>query len=189
MTFIVSLGGNIFKYIHADLQRSLYLKYGENASLTVLSKILGLINFRFWPILNYRASHFFYSNNCRFIARVFAIINFVIFGIEISPKCSIGGGLYLPHTQGTVIGAYSIGKNATIFQGVTLGSKKLDFHYLQSNRPIIGDDVLIGSGAKVLGGITIGSGVVVAANSLVLESLPDLAVAIGVPAKVHKIDT
>lgn len=95
-------------------------------------------------------------------------------------------GLYLPHTQGTVIGAFSIGENATIFQGVTLGSKQLDFEYLEINRPQIGDDVVIGSGAKILGGIKVGSGVVVAANSLVLESLPDHAVALGVPTKIVK---
>jgi serine O-acetyltransferase len=151
--------------------------------------MLGLLNFRFWPTLNFRIAYFFYSKNLRFIAKIFTIINFIIFGIEISPKCSIGKGLYLPHTQGTVIGAFSIGQNATIFQGVTLGSKQLDFDYLEKNRPQVGDDVVIGSGAKILGGIKIGSGVVVAANSLVLESLPDLAIALGVPAKVVKYKT
>ena len=92
----------------------------------------------------------------------------------------------MPHTQGTVIGAYSIGENATIFQGVTLGSKQLDFDYLAINRPQVGDDVVLGAGAKILGGIQVGSGVVVAANSLVLESLPDHTVVLGVPAKVVK---
>jgi serine O-acetyltransferase len=154
--------------------------------LSAPRKILGLLNFRFWPILIFRISQFFYSKNLKFIAKIFTIINFVVYGIEISPKCNIGMGLYLPHTQGTVIGAFSIGKNVTIFQGVTLGSKQLDFEYLEINRPQIGNDVVIGSGAKILGGIKVGSGVVVAANSLVLESLPDHAVALGVPAKVIK---
>ena len=67
-----------------------------------------------------------------------------------------------------------------------MGSKQLDFDYLAINRPQVGDDVVLGAGAKILGGIKVGSGVVVAANSLVLESLPDHAVALGVPAKVIK---
>ncbi|MBT8549388.1 serine acetyltransferase [Polynucleobacter paneuropaeus] len=176
----------MFKYIAADLQRSLHLQYGADANLSAPRKILGLLNFRFWPILIFRTSQFFYSKNFKFIAKIFTTINFIVFGVEISPKCSIGRGLYLPHTQGTVIGAYSIGENATIFQGVTLGSKQLDFDYLAINRPQVGDDVVLGAGAKILGGIKVGSGVVVAANSLVLESLPDHAIALGVPAKVIK---
>lgn len=179
----------MFKYIQADLHRSLHLQYGADAHLSVLRKTLGILNFRFWPVLNFRIAYFFYSINLRLIAKIFTIINFIVFGIEISPKCNIGKGLYLPHTQGTVIGAFSIGENVTIFQGVTLGSKQLDFNYLKINRPIVGNDVVIGSGAKILGGIKIGSGSVVAANSLVLESLPEFAVALGVPAKVVKYKT
>ena len=137
----------------------------------------------------FRIAYFFHSKKLRPIGKIFTIINFIVFGIEISPKCSIGKGLYLPHTQGTVIGAFSIGENVTIFQGVTLGSKQLDFDYLEANRPKVGNDVVIGSGAKILGGIEIGSGAVIAANSLVLESLPELAIALGVPAKVVKYQT
>jgi serine O-acetyltransferase len=88
----------------------------------------------------------------------------------------------LPHTSGTVIGAASIGTNATIFQGVTLGAKFADMSYTQTTRPVLENDVVIGAGAKVLGGVNIGDGARVAANSLVLVSVPAGATAMGVPA-------
>jgi serine O-acetyltransferase len=93
-------------------------------------------------------------------------------------------GLYIPHPVGTVIGATKIGHNATILQGVTLGAKEIDISYLPANRPTIGDNVTIGAGAKVLGGIFIGDNVTIGANAVVTKSLPDHVVAAGVPAKI-----
>jgi serine O-acetyltransferase len=113
-------------------------------------------------------------------------LNFFFFGIEIAVQCRVGKGLFLPHTQGTVIGAYSIGENATIFQGVTLGARELDFSFIESSRPAVGNDVTIGSGAKVLGGLTVGSGSRIGANAVVLESIPANVAAAGVPARVTK---
>jgi len=86
-----------------------------------------------------------------------------------------------------VIGAWSIGENATIFQGVTLGAKELDFSYEESSRPTVGDDVTIGSGAKVLGGLTLGAGSRIGANAVVLDSVPTNVVAAGVPSRIVKI--
>ena len=111
-------------------------------------------------------------------------INFFAFGIEVSVRCPIGPGLFLPHTQGTVIGAWRIGANATIFQGVTLGAKEIDFKYAENSRPTVGDDVTIGSGAKVLGGITLANKVRVGANSVVLTNMPEGVLAVGAPAQV-----
>lgn len=140
---------------------------------------------RFIPVLILRLAQQCQSTKIlRPIAGLLTWANLILFGIEVTPRCRIGGGLFLPHTSGTVIGAASIGTNATIFQGVTLGAKFADMSYTQATRPVLKDDVVIGAGAKVLGGITIGSGARVAANSLVLESVPAGATAIGVPAVI-----
>jgi serine O-acetyltransferase len=117
------------------------------------------------------------------MALMLSLINLVFFGLEVTPRCSIGPGLILPHTHGTVIGAKCIGCNSTIFQGVTLGAKYADLEFDPSTRPIVGDNVTLGAGAKILGGITIGHGAIVAANSLVVSSVPDNAFMIGVPAE------
>lgn len=85
----------------------------------------------------------------------------------------IGGGLILPHTQGTVIGAAKIGNNCIIYQGVTLGSRELDFTSSLSLRPILLDEVIVGSGAKVLGGVCIGPRVVVKANSVITRDISE----------------
>jgi serine O-acetyltransferase len=80
----------------------------------------------------------------------------------------------------------SIGENATIFQGATIGAKGLEIEYSESNRPILGDGVMVGAGAMVLGGIRVGNNVKIGANSVVIRSLPDDVVAAGVPAIVIK---
>jgi serine O-acetyltransferase len=116
-----------------------------------------------------------------------------LFSLNYSPLASIRFSglfcttklpLYIPHPVGTVIGATKIGHNATILQGVTLGAKEIDISYLPANRPTIGDNVTIGAGAKVLGGINIGDNVTIGANAVVTKSLPDNVVAAGVPAKI-----
>ncbi len=114
----------------------------------------------------------------------FSLANVILFGLEVTPRCKIGPGLMIPHTSGTVIGAAELGSNVTIFQGVTLGAKFADLEFNPDARPKLRDGVVIGAGAIVLGGIQIGQNAVVAANSLVTESVPDGALAIGVPAVV-----
>lgn len=142
---------------------------------------------RFIPILIIRLS---YSCNKFILAKplsyALSLINVVFFCIEVTPRCSIEGGLYIPHSLGTVIGASKIGKNCTIYQGVTLGAKYADTHFTENSRPIIKDNVTIGAGAKVLGGIIIGNNVKIAANSLVINSVPDNVTVMGVPATIYK---
>ncbi len=120
------------------------------------------------------------------LARLVSLTNFVFYGIEISVSCSIGPGIFFPHTQGTVVGAWKIGSNVTIYQGVTIGAKEIDLVSTPESRPTICDDVVIGSGAKVLGGITLGNKVKVGANSVVLTDLPPGVLAVGAPAYVKK---
>lgn len=174
-----------FRCIAFDLQRSRELTHGPGPhSATAIW--LGIFSPRFLPVLLCRIAHFFHFRRLSPLAKIFSLLNFFFFGIEIAAQCRIGPGLFLPHTQGTVIGAYSIGRNAIIFQGVTLGARELDFSYLPLTRPIVGDDVTIGAGAKVLGGLSLGSGSRIGANAVVLESIPANVSAAGVPARVKR---
>ncbi len=130
---------------------------------------------RFAPVLLCRLAHWLHLNRLGPLAKLASLINFTFFGIEIAVRCPIGKGLFFPHTQGTVIGAARIGENATIYHGVTLGARDLDLGYSDAKRPALADDVLVGAGAKILGGITIGSGARIGANALVMQSIPPAA--------------
>jgi len=107
----------------------------------------------------------------------------VLFGLEVSPRCEIGPGIFFPHPSGTVIGAWRIGSNVTIFQGVTLGAKELDMDFDFRLRPDVGDNVVLGSGSKILGGIHIGDNVAVGANSVVVDSVEADTTVVGIPAR------
>lgn len=144
-----------------------------------------IIHPRFFPVLLVRIAHSLYK---RKLTRPFAIFpsmcNIFFFGLEVTPKCIIGKGLYLPHTIGTVIGARVIGENVTIFQGVTIGAKYADTGFTIDARPIIGNGVIIGAGAKILGNISVGDNSIISANSLVISTVPNGVIMIGVPAKI-----
>lgn len=116
------------------------------------------------------------------LAKLFSILNLVVFGLEVSSKVSIGGGLFLPHTVGTVIGAERIGENCTIHQGVTLGAAEVDLGFSPNTRPIIGNEVFIGAGAKVIGHVSVGDFARIGTNAVVVKDVPPFALAIGVPA-------
>ena len=145
---------------------------------------INILSPRFIPVLIYRISFFLQDRNLSILAKIFSLINVILFGIEISSRCRIGKGMYLPHTHGTVIGASEIGANSIIFQGVTLGAKNADFSYKEDLRPKIGDNVTIGAGAKVLGGIFLGENSKIGANAVVLIDVPANSLAVGIPAKI-----
>ncbi len=176
----------LLPYLTADLRRARMLIYGVSDEANILRLWLGIVSPRFIPVLLCRLASFFYCLKLMPIAKAFSLFNFFFFGIEIAVKCHIGKGLFFPHTQGTVIGAYYIGENAIIYQGVTLGARELEFCYLKSSRPVVGDNVTIGSGAKILGGLNIGSGSRIGANAVVLESIPSNTVAVGIPARIAR---
>jgi len=175
---------SLLSYLAADLRRARVLLNGSADGVSGLRLWLGVLSPRFVPVLLCRLAHSLYRLKLGPIAKAVSLLNFFMFGIEIAVRCPIGRGLFLPHTQGTVIGAWQIGANATIFQGVTLGAREVDFSYSEQSRPIIGDGVTIGSGAKVLGGLFIGNGARIGANSVVLQSISAQALAVGAPARV-----
>jgi len=176
---------SFFELLRFDLLRSYYLAHGgEILPPQGLRLWLLLLTPRLAPVFLYRLAHFFCRYRIGFLAKAFTCLNHMLFGIEIASACPIGPGLYIPHSQGTVIGAWVIGSNVTIFQGVTLGARALDFNPSPLTRPTIGDGVVIGAGAKVLGAIVLGNDCRVGANSVVLSDLPRGCVAVGVPARV-----
>jgi serine O-acetyltransferase len=176
---------NFREYLKADLRRACQL-LAPGQIKTGLRLWLGIFSPRFIPTLLCRVAYSLHLLKLEPIAKVISLINFFCFGIEIAVRCPIGPGLFFPHTQGTVIGAWSIGSNATIFQGVTLGAKEIDFSYSKQSRPVLGAGVTVGSGAKVLGGIKISDNAMIGANSVVLIDVPENTLAVGVPAKVVK---
>ena len=171
-------------YLAADLRRARLLLHGTIDGVSGLRLWLGMLSPRFFPVLLCRLAYFFYRLNLGPIAKLISLLNFFLFGIEIAVRCPIGKGLFLPHTQGIVIGAWSIGENATIFQGVTLGAKELDFSYKKSSRPLVEDGVTIGAGAKIIGGLVLGSNSRVGANAVVLSDVEAGSLVVGVPARV-----
>lgn len=175
----------LFGSLKLDARRHREL-LGGKVDVSPLQLYMGMLSPRFLPVLLYRLAYACQRRRLLPVAKVFSLLNFLLFGIEIAVACRIGPGLFFPHTHGTVIGAYSIGSNAVIYQGVTIGARDLDFTYDETHRPVLGNGVLLGAGAKVLGGITLGDGVTVASNAVLLTSVPDHCVVGGVPAKIIK---
>lgn len=137
-------------------------------------------------VANHRIAHVFYKCRLFFIARVISQVSRFFTGIEIHPGARIGKGLFIDHGMGVVIGETAIiGDNCTIYQNVTLGGTGKD---KGKRHPTIGDNVMIGSGAKVLGPFTVGSNSKIAANAVVLSEVPENSTCVGVPARVVRIN-
>ena len=133
-------------------------------------------------LLAYRVSHKLYVTKHYFSARLISQIARFFTGIEIHPGAKIGKGLFIDHGMGVVIGETAeIGDNCTLYQGVTLGGTGKDEG---KRHPTLGDNVMVGAGAKVLGPLTIGSGSKVAAGAVLLNPIPEDSTAVGIPAKV-----
>ena len=157
---------------------------GDTREMGALRFVMACFNPRIVPVVLLRLAELFHDKHLGVFAKLCSMLNVAIFGIEVSPKVKIAGGLFLPHTVGTVIGAACIGSNCTIMQGVTLGAVESDLSFTRVLRPVIGDEVLIGSGAKILGGISVGDHARIGANAVVLCDVPAYAVAVGVPARI-----
>ena len=135
-------------------------------------------------LMAYRVAHRLYKKEHYFAARAISQSARFITGIEIHPGATIGKGFVIDHGMGVVIGETTeIGDNCTIYQGVTLGGTGKD---VGKRHPTLGDNVLVGAGAKVLGPFKIGSNTKIAANAVVLNEIPDNCTAVGMPAKVVK---
>lgn len=135
-------------------------------------------------LVHYRIAHFFYRLRLFFIARLISQISRHLTGIEIHPGARIGKGLFIDHGMGIVIGETSIiGDNVLLYQDVTLGGTGLE---KGKRHPTIGNNVVIGAGAKILGNITIGDNSYIGANAVVVQDVPTNSTIVGVPGRVTK---
>lgn len=171
------------KNLRSDIER--YQQWlGYPGPVSTFKFIRTCFNPRMLPVVFIRLAEFFAERRLGVLAKLFTMANVALFGLEASPQVQIGGGLFLPHTVGTVLGAERIGCNVTILQGVTLGTAEPDSGFTAALRPVIGDHVLIGAGAKIIGRVTVGDYAKVGANAVVLQDVPAYALAIGVPARI-----
>jgi len=140
----------------------------------------------FKAVRSHRKANWFYRHNLKFIARWISQRSRHKTGIEIHPGATIGKGLFIDHGMGVVIGETTIiGDNCTIYQNVTLGGTGKD---TGKRHPTLGNNVLVGSGAKVLGPFKVGDNARIAAGAVVLSEVPANATAVGVPARVVKVN-
>ncbi|MBQ8533683.1 MAG: serine O-acetyltransferase [Clostridia bacterium] len=140
----------------------------------------------FKAIRMYRKANWCYRHKLFFLARAISQRAVRKTGIEIHPGATIGKRFFIDHGTGVVIGETTeIGDDVTVYQGVTLGGTGKD---TGKRHPTIGNNVLIGSGAKVLGPFKVGNNVRIAAGAVVLKEIPDNCTAVGVPAKVVRRD-
>ncbi len=137
-------------------------------------------------IMAHRLAHELHKKEHYFAARAISQTARHFTGIEIHPGATIGKNFFIDHGSGVVIGETTeIGDNCTLYQGVTLGGTGKD---VGKRHPTLGDNVMVGSGAKVLGPLTVGSNSKIAANAVVLHPVPENSTAVGIPAKVVRRD-
>jgi cysteinyl-tRNA synthetase len=138
----------------------------------------------FHAIIIHRLTHMLWNAGIPVIPRFFSHIGRFLTGIEIHPAARVGSGLVIDHGMGVVIGETAeVGENCLLYQGVTLGGTGKE---KGKRHPTLGDNVIVGAGAKILGAITIGNNVMIGANSVILKSVPDNSICVGVPGRITK---
>ena len=158
------------------------IKEKDPACKNVISVILLYPGFH--ALVLHRICHFLYNKHLFLISRFISQLSRFLTGIEIHPGAVIGNRLFIDHGMGIVIGETTIiGDNCTIYHQVTLGGTGKE---KRKRHPTIKNNVLIGTGSKVLGNITIGNNVKIGANSVVLKDVEDDVTVVGIPAKAIK---
>ena len=167
------------------------IKKRDPAAKSLLSVILTYPGVK--AVFFHQISNFFYKAGFDLVARIISQTVRFFTGIEIHPGAKIGKNLFIDHGMGVVIGETSeIGNNVTIYHAVTLGgsSPSVDSERQRHEKrhPTIGDDVVIGSGAQIIGPIKIGNKSRIASNAVVVKDVPDNATMVGIPAKAVKLE-
>jgi len=167
----------LFKNLKYDIENVMKNDPAARTKLEVL-----LLYQSIHVLIFYRIAHGLYKIKLFFLARLISQLGRFFTGIEIHPGAKIGKGLFIDHGMGVVIGETAeIGDNVTIYHGVTLGGTGKD---KGKRHPTIGNNVIIGCGAKILGPISIGDGAKIGANSVVLKNVPKGKTAVGIPAVI-----
>ena len=167
------------------------IKKRDPAAKSILSIILTYPGVK--AVFFHQISNFFYKAGFDLIARIISQTIRFFTGIEIHPGAKIGKNLFIDHGMGVVIGETSeIGDNVTIYHNVTLGgsSPSIDSERQRHEKrhPTIGNDVVIGSGAQIIGPINVGNNSRIAANAVVVKDVPENATMVGIPARAVKLE-
>jgi serine O-acetyltransferase len=170
----------MFKLLKEDIHSVFDRDPAARSTLEVLICYAGL-----HAIWEHRVSHWLWTHGLRLLARIHSQLARFFTGIEIHPGAVIGRRFFIDHGMGVVIGETAeIGNDVTMYHGVTLGGVST---HKGKRHPTIGDNVVIGAGAKILGAIMVGSGSRVGANAVVVDDVPPDSVVVGVPGHpVHK---
>ncbi len=170
----------MFEGLKADIRAIRERDPAARSNLEVLLLYPGL-----HALMLHRPAHWLYKKGLHFPARAISQFSRFLTGIEIHPGAKIGRGILIDHGAGVVIGETAeVGDGCTLYQGVTLGGTGKD---TGKRHPTLGKNVLVGSGAKILGPFKIGDGAKIASNAVVLQPLPEGATAVGVPARVVRL--
>ncbi len=169
----------VFRTLRRDIDSVLERDPAARSKLEVLLLYPGL-----HAIWSHRLAHWLWIHRLRLFGRWVSQVTRDLTGIEIHPGATIGSGFFIDHGMGVVVGETSeIGVDVTLYHGVTLGGTSLE---KGKRHPTIGDRVVIGAGAKVLGAITIGDDSRIGANAVVVKSVPANSVVVGVPGQIVK---
>ncbi|MBU0503895.1 MAG: serine O-acetyltransferase [Candidatus Omnitrophica bacterium] len=137
-------------------------------------------------LIHYRIANYFYANKFFLVARLISQVSRWLTGIEIHPGASIGKRFFIDHGMGVVIGETAIiGDDVLLYQGVTLGGTGIE---KGKRHPTIGNNVVVGAGAKVLGNITVGDNSYIGANAVVIKDVPANSTVVGIPGRITKQD-
>ena len=167
------------------------IKKRDPAAKSIISIILTYPGVK--AVFFHQISNFFYKAGFDLIARIISQTIRFFTGIEIHPGAKIGKNLFIDHGMGVVVGETSeIGDNVTIYHNVTLGgsSPSIDSERQRHEKrhPTIGNDVVIGSGAQIIGPIKVGNNARIAANAVVVKDVPENATMVGIPARAVKLE-
>ena len=186
-----SLNFSSSHYIHVMIEYLESIKKRDPAAKSILSIILTYPGVK--AVFFHQISNFFYKAGFDLVARIISQTVRFFTGIEIHPGAKLGKNLFIDHGMGVVIGETSeVGDNVTIYHAVTLGgsSPSIDSEKQRHEKrhPTIGHDVVIGSGAQIIGPVKVGNNSRIAANAVVVKDVPENATMVGIPAKAVKLD-
>jgi len=135
----------------------------------------------------HRLNHYLWQAGWKWLSRMLATFTRWLTGIEIHPGAQLGQRFFIDHGMGVVIGETAcVGDDCTLYHGVTLGGTTWQ---KGKRHPTLGNDVVVGAGAKILGPITIGNGARIGSNAVVIKSVPDGATVVGIPGRIIQVDT
>lgn len=167
----------MFRIIRQDIQAALDRDPAARSAIEVLLCYPGI-----HALYLHRIAHWLWDHRMKTLGRLLSHLGRFLTGIEIHPAVRIGPGLFIDHGMGVVIGETTeIGENVTIYQGVTLGGTSLE---KKKRHPTIGNNVVIGAGAKILGPFKVGDNSRIGSGSVVVKEVPPNAVVVGVPGQV-----